>query len=98
MTTPTTKEREMTTATSPMIRQMEKDTTISRNADGTGQVHVFAAPVAESDKRFFMDYEWVEWFEDTHPEWRLDEDGLVDLYETSNYQYLWMARIVPTYR
>lgn len=54
-------------------------------------VRVAAEPVPEKHPRFFMDYEWVAWYEDTHPGTKVVT--MDDLYEQTDYQWLWAATV-----
>lgn len=60
--------------------QMADDTTV----DPVDEVATVAWAVADEDAPgFYYDFEWLEWFEDTHPEWRVNE--MTDRLEGADY-------------
>jgi hypothetical protein len=77
-----------TTYTDEQAVQMANDTTITEFDGGKGRAVVKAAPVGESDPRFYMDREWLAWMADWQPRWTV-----VQMNDSHDFDVAWVVTL-----
>jgi len=70
---------------------MERDTTyVPPDVNRPGFVAVKAIREDPEDDAFFIDQEWLEWFDGQHPEARI-VGSMIDVWQDTDEAYVWVA-------